>query len=86
MDRDFELVSLVVNADVDLGHRKGLPVGRVRPVSECYEVLIAIVDIRSAWPITFGGAMRRAKRIDDVNMFALVREYSSDLRVSGLNQ
>jgi hypothetical protein len=34
MDRDFELVGLVVNADVDLGHRKGLPVGRIRTVSE----------------------------------------------------
>ena len=86
MDRDFELVGLVVNADVDLGHRKGLPVGGIRVVSECYEILIAIVDIRSARPIALGGAMGRAKRIDDVNMFALVREDSSDLRISGLNQ
>ena len=86
MDRDFELIVLVVNADVDLRHRKRLPVGRIRTVAECYEVLIAIVDIWSTWPIAFRGAMGRTKRIDDVNMFALVREYSSDLRVSGLNQ
>jgi metal-sulfur cluster biosynthetic enzyme len=48
MNRDFELVGLVVDVDVDLGRGKRLPVGRARTASECYEILVAIVDVRSA--------------------------------------